>query len=176
MSTGAIIAIVAAVLILLLLVLVVMPRARAGRRERELEERRRRTAEKHREEAATLQARADFAESQARKERAEAEMLEAKARMHEAGQADDELIGDRRRDADRDRVRDERDADRDPDKAATVPPPAAHDGSDQPPVHREPAVRGGAAAVDERDYEQGREDERRIQEGEDSPQAPPPRA
>ena len=153
MSTGLIIAIVVAVLILIVLFAVVLPRARRGAemkaRERELEQRREHRAEEHREEAAQRHGEADkaeqrarMAESEAQKERAEAELREQRAQMHERGMADDELIDESERDkfagtsATRDDSATARDEDRDR------------------PMH-EPTG----------DYEQGRADEAREEEG-----------
>jgi flagellar biosynthesis/type III secretory pathway M-ring protein FliF/YscJ len=108
MSTGAIIAIVVVALVLLALVAFVLPRMRKNAqvraRERELGQRRERAAEEHRAEADSrrrdaemAEQKARVAETEARRERAEAELGEERARMHERGMADQELIDENER-------------------------------------------------------------------------------
>ena len=152
MSTGLIIAIVVIALILIALFAVILPRARRGAeakaRERELEQRREHRADEHREEAAErrnqaemAEQRARMAETEAQKERAEAEMREQRAEMHERGMADDELI-------------DESERDRFAGTSATRDEPAPMREDDGRPMH-EPTA----------DYEQGRADEAREEQG-----------
>lgn len=108
MSTGLIIAIVVAAIILIALFAFVMPRARrqaqARSRERELEQRRDRVAGEHRREAderagraETAEQKARMAEQEARRERADAEMHAERAKTHERGMADDELVAEHER-------------------------------------------------------------------------------
>jgi FtsZ-interacting cell division protein ZipA len=152
MSTGLIIAIVVVALILIALFAFVLPRARrtaqVKARERELERRRERVAGEHRAEAEErrgqaemAEQRAQVAESEAKRERAEAELREQRAQMHERGMADDELIDESEREkfAGTSAMRDE-------------PAPTRDD--EQRPMH-EPAS----------DYEQGRIDEARDEQG-----------
>jgi hypothetical protein len=79
-------------------------RARLRARERELEERREQAVDEHHEQAAGRARQAEIADQRARvaaqeaeRERAEARVAEEKARLHERGLADDELIGDNER-------------------------------------------------------------------------------
>jgi FtsZ-interacting cell division protein ZipA len=108
MSTGAIIAIVVVALVLLALLAFVLPRMRKNAqvraRERELGQRRERAAEEHRAEADSrrrdaemAEQKARMAETEAKRERAEAELGEERARMHERGMADQELIDEKER-------------------------------------------------------------------------------
>ncbi len=157
MSTGLIIAIVVIALILLALFAFVLPRARrtakVKARERELGQRREHVAgeqraeaeERHRQ-AEMAEQKAQMAESEAKRERAEAEMREQRAQMHERGMADHELIDE----SERDRFAGTsamRDADRRPDEPAPM-------GDEDRPMH-EPGT----------DYEKGRVDEAREQQG-----------
>jgi FtsZ-interacting cell division protein ZipA len=109
MSTGAIIAIVAAVIIVIALVAFLLPRMRrqamVRARERELEQRRERAAGEHRaeaqeraREAEMAEQKARMAETEAKRERAEAELHEQRAQTHESGMADHELVRDDERD------------------------------------------------------------------------------
>jgi FtsZ-interacting cell division protein ZipA len=143
MSTGLIIAIVVIALILLALFAFVLPRARrtarVKARERELEHRRERVAGEQRAEAEERHRHAEMAESEAKRERAEAELSEQRAKMHERGMADRELI-------------DESERDKFAGTSADEPAPTRDD-ADRP-MH-EPAG----------DYEQGRVDEAREREG-----------
>ena len=150
MSTGLIVVIVVAAIIILAL-LVMLPRMRAASKrnaaERELHSRRDRVAGEHREAATARERSAERAEQKARlaeqaaeKERAEAGLEQQRAEMHDRGLADDELIDDHERDRFADVV--DRDADR--------------DGVDD---RNEPGAAGSTSA----EYEQGREDERRIE-------------
>ena len=152
MDTGMIIAIVVIALILIALFAVVLPRARRGAemkaRERELGQRREQRAGEHREEAAERRNEAEMAEQRARmaqaeaeRERAEAEMREQRAEMHERGMADDELI-------------DESERDKFAGTSATTDEPAPMREDDGRPMH-EPTS----------DYEQGRTDEAREEQG-----------
>jgi FtsZ-interacting cell division protein ZipA len=146
MSTGAIIAIVAAVIIVIALVAFLLPRMRrqamVRARERELEQRRERAAGEHRaeaqeraREAEMAEQKARMAETEAKRERAEAELHEQRAQTHESGMADHELVGD-----------DERD--KFAGTSAVGDEPASR--GDERPMH-EPGT----------DYEQGRRDEAR---------------
>jgi FtsZ-interacting cell division protein ZipA len=152
MSTGLIIAIVVIALILLVLFAFVLPRARrraqVKARERELEHRRDRVAGEEREEAEErrghaemAEQRAQMAESEAKRERAEAELREQRAQMHERGMADHELV-------------DESERDRFAGTSADRDAPAPMRDDDERPMH-EPAS----------DYEQGRLDEARDEQG-----------
>ena len=154
MSTGAIIAIVVIALILLALVAFVLPRMRKNAqvraRERELGQRRERAAEEHRTEAEArrrdadmAEQRAQMAETEAKRERAEAELREQRANMHERGMADHELIDENERDKFAGTSAVQRDD----------PAPMRDEDTDRP-MH-EPGS----------DYDQGREDEARMQEG-----------
>jgi FtsZ-interacting cell division protein ZipA len=76
-------------------------RARVQKRERELSERREQVVDGHREEAASRDRQAEVAEQRARvaaqeaeRQRAESQLAEEKARLHERGLADHELIDD----------------------------------------------------------------------------------
>lgn len=100
MSTGAIIAIVAAVVLIALVVAIAIPRMRGRRREQHLAERREAVAGAHREAAEERFARAEIAEREARLERAKAELHESRAHLTDQGLADDQL--DRERDGGRD--------------------------------------------------------------------------
>jgi type II secretory pathway pseudopilin PulG len=112
MSTALIVVIVVAALIILAL-LVMLPRMRATARrqkaERELRSRRSAAADEHRGIAAEREQSAEMAEQKARmaeqaaqRERAEANLQSERAKMHERGMADEELIDE----AERDRFRD----------------------------------------------------------------------
>ena len=162
MSTGAIIAIVVVVLIILAL-LVLLPRMRGAaeqkKAERELHSRRETVAGEHRQAAAQGESRAEIAERKARiaeqeaqRDRADAKLQAERAEMHERGLADHELIDDSERDRfegvagpDSDRT-----VDRDDDghtlddRARTV-------------TDRDQDAQGSVS----RDYERGRDDERR---------------
>lgn len=107
MSTVLIIVIVVVVIIVIagLVLLTRLPkareRARVQKRERELDQRRDQVVEQHRDEAASRERQAEVAEQRARvaaqeaeRERAEAQLAEEKAKLHEQGLADHELIGD----------------------------------------------------------------------------------
>jgi hypothetical protein len=109
MSTGAIIAIVVAVLIILAILAFVLPRmrrtAQARARERELGQRRERVATELRESAGERERRAEAAEHRARlaqaeaeRERADAQLHSQRAEMHERGLADHELVEEHERD------------------------------------------------------------------------------
>src|ERR1700685_2766331 len=76
-------------------------RARVQKRERELSERREQVVDGHREEAASRDRQGEGAEQRARvaaqeaeRQRAESQLAEEKARLHERGLADHELIDD----------------------------------------------------------------------------------
>lgn len=97
MSTGAIIAIVVAAIVVIALIAIALPRMRANARERELARRRTAVANAHRDRASDRAARAEEAEQIAARERAEAELHETRARLHERGLADDELVEDHER-------------------------------------------------------------------------------
>ena len=109
MSTVLIIVIVAVVVIVVIgLLLTTMPRARERarlqKRDRELDERRERVVDEHREEAAdrerqaeVAEQRARLAESEAERQRAESRVAQEKAKLHERGLADHELIDDNER-------------------------------------------------------------------------------
>ncbi|MBV9819037.1 MAG: hypothetical protein JOZ07_11905 [Solirubrobacterales bacterium] len=104
MSTVLIIVIVVVVLLIVGgLLLTRLPRARerarVQKRERELEHRRERVVDEQRDEAAGRERQAEVAEQRARvaaqeaeRERAEAQLAEERAKLHEAGLADHELI------------------------------------------------------------------------------------
>jgi FtsZ-interacting cell division protein ZipA len=96
-----IVAVVALVVVGLLLTRLPKARERARQREaeRELGERREQVIDQHREEAATRQRQAEVAEQRARvaaqeaeRERAESQLANEKAKLHERGLADHELI------------------------------------------------------------------------------------
>jgi FtsZ-interacting cell division protein ZipA len=149
MSTGLIIVIIVVVVILVagLVMLTRLPkareRARVQQRERELDQRRDQVVDEHREEAAARERQAEVAEQRARvaaqeakRERAESELAEEKAKLHERGLADHELIDEDERDhfagtSATEPVADE--GDREPLAGRTT---AAHDGrtDDVPPV------------------------------------------
>jgi F0F1-type ATP synthase membrane subunit b/b' len=106
MSTGAIIAIVVAVVVVLAILFLLVPRMRAGKRQRQLEGRRHDAAQAHRTAAERRAAEAELAEREAEKARADARLHETRAELHEDGLADDELTGqthERRRDGERTR-------------------------------------------------------------------------
>lgn len=106
MSTVLIIVIVVVVVLVVAgLLLTRLPqareRARVQKRERELDERRDQVVDEHREEAAARQRQAEVAEQRARvaeqeanRERAESQLAQEKAKLHERGLADHELIDD----------------------------------------------------------------------------------
>jgi type II secretory pathway pseudopilin PulG len=106
MSTVLIVVIVVVVVaIVAALLLTQLPkareRARLQKRERELNERRDQVVDSHREEAASRDRQAEVAEQRARvaaqeakRQRAESQLAEEKARLHERGLADHELIDD----------------------------------------------------------------------------------
>ena len=165
MSTGLIIAIVVIALILLVLFAFVLPRARrtaqVKARERELHQRREHRADEHRQEAMErrneaemAEQRARMAQSEAQRERAEAEMREQRAEMHERGMADDELIDEHERDkfAGTSAMRDEPMRD---DRTTHDDTGARAMGTDDDRPMHEPAT----------DYEQGRIDERKDEQG-----------
>ena len=166
MSTGFIIAIVVVVLILIAL-LVMLPRMRAKAEERkaqkELECRRDRVATENREAASDARHRGREGRAGGRDRPAEGpgaarrgRALEAEAKMHERGLADDQLVEDHERDrfagVDR-RRRHRRDADRTDDGArddATTAPPCGTPATDadaarraRPTRRRPPDVRAG---------------------------------
>jgi len=98
-----IVVVVAAVVVALLLTRLpqARERARVQKRERELNERREQVVDEHREEAASRDRQAEVAEQRARvaaqeanRQRAESQLAEEKARLHERGLADHELIDD----------------------------------------------------------------------------------
>ena len=111
MSTWLIIVIVVVALLVVVaggLLLTRLPsareRARVQKRERELDQRRERVVDEHREEAVGRERQAEVAEQRARvaaqeaeRRRAEAHLAEEKAKLHERGLADNELIDDRER-------------------------------------------------------------------------------
>jgi FtsZ-interacting cell division protein ZipA len=107
MSTWLIVVIVVVVVILIGLLLVaprMRERARLRKRERELEQRREQVVDEHRQEAAGRERQAEVAEQRARvaaqeaeRQRAEARLAQEKAKLHERGLADHELIDDRER-------------------------------------------------------------------------------
>jgi hypothetical protein len=112
MSTWLIVAIVVAAIIIIAL-LVMLPRIRASARrkqaERELHSRRETVAEEHRSAASERESRAEMAEQKARmaeqaaqRERAEANLQSERAKMHERGMADQELVEPSERDRFRD--------------------------------------------------------------------------
>ena len=172
MAVGLIVAIV--VVLLVVGVLVMLPRMRAKaeqqKAERELQSRRAAVADRHRGEATRREREAEMAEQKARiaqqeaeKGRAEAQLEHERAKLHDRGMADDELIADHERDrfagvtdvdgdgsTTDDRAR--RDMGRDDDR----------DGVDD---RRETETTPRAATDDgtSADYEQGREDERRFE-------------
>jgi FtsZ-interacting cell division protein ZipA len=106
MSTVLIVVIVVVVVaVVVALLLTRLPqareRARVQKRERELNERREQVVDEHREEAASRDRQAEVAEQRARvaaqeaeRQRAESQLAEEKARLHERGLADHELIDD----------------------------------------------------------------------------------
>ena len=172
MSTGLIVVIVVAAIILLAL-LVMLPRMRASaqrqKAERELQQRRETVADEHRSAAREREDRADAAEQKARmaqqtaeKERAEAGLMEERAKMHEQGRADDELVDESERDkfADvMDTPRD-REGDRDRDNDGHTIDDRARDAVHRDDDSTRTAPEGDATSSD---YEQGREDERRFE-------------
>jgi FtsZ-interacting cell division protein ZipA len=109
MSTVLIVVIVVVVVLIVAgLLLTRLPkareRARLQARERELGERRDQVVDEHRQEAASRGRQAEVAEQRARvaaqeaeRERAESQLAEEKAKLHERGLADHELIDDRER-------------------------------------------------------------------------------
>jgi cytochrome c-type biogenesis protein CcmH/NrfG len=96
MSTGAIIAIVVAVILVLAVLFVMLPRMRARKAQHQLVGERHDAAEAHRGEAERRAARAQLAEREAERERAEAQLHETRADLHDQGLADDELGRDSR--------------------------------------------------------------------------------
>jgi len=121
-------------------------RARLQKRERELDERREQVVDEHREEASTRGRQAEVADQRARvaaqeaeRERAESQLAEEKAKLHERGLADHELIDD-----------DERQ--RFAGTSATEP---LGDGASSAPgaAGREQASRADTGAVGSRSYE-----------------------
>jgi hypothetical protein len=162
MSTGLIIAIVVAAIIILAL-LVMLPRMRASARrkqaERELHSRRQTVAGEHRTAAEERENRAEMAEQKARmaeqaaqRERAEANIHGERADMHERGLADDELIDDSERDRFEGVANPREDVvDRDADGHTMDDRARAVTGRDDD----DDAGTG--------EYEQGREDERRLE-------------
>ena len=180
MSTGLIIAIIVVALILIALA-IMLPRMRSTARrkqaERELHNRRQAVATEHRSDAAQRQEQADLADQKARmaqqaaeRERAEANIANERADMHERGLADDQLIEDHERDRfadvantggaprgaeDVDDANMRGTADRDADGHTLDDRARAATGRDDEPA--------GSVSPD---YEQGREDERRLERGE----------
>jgi TolA-binding protein len=165
MDTGTIIAIVVVALILIALFAFALPRMRRGAqakaRARELEERREHVAGEHRavagereREAEIAQQRAQMAQTEAERQRAEAQLHQQQAEMHERGMADDQLIDEHEREHFAPALGTDRDEDRMDDRTTA--------GSEAP---------GGgprmtpAGDEDRSDYEQGRVDERRAEEG-----------
>ena len=155
MSTGLIIAIVVAAIIIIAL-LVMLPRMRAGAQrkqaERELHSRREAVAGEHRSAAAERENQAEQAEQKARlaqqtaeKERAEANLQSERAKMHERGMADDELIEEHERDRFADVAGTGTRGDADADARTTDEGARAATGRDESTSP---------------EYEQGREDER----------------
>lgn len=114
MSTGVIVAIVVVAVILIALLLAIprmRSRAAERRRERELSERREQAVAGHRQAAEVGVGRAEEAEHRARlanavaeRERAEARLHEERARAHERGMNDDELMSEERYGDGRERV------------------------------------------------------------------------
>jgi FtsZ-interacting cell division protein ZipA len=104
MSTVLIVVIVVVVIVVVGLLLTLpkaRERARLQKRERELDQRRDQVVGEHREEAASRERQAEVAEQRARvaaqeanRERAESELAQEKAKLHERGLADHELIDD----------------------------------------------------------------------------------
>jgi hypothetical protein len=153
MSTGLIVVIVVVVVLVvlgLLLLLTRLPkareRARLQQRERELNERREQVVDEHREEAASRERQAEVAEQRARvaaqeaeRERAESQLAEEKAKLHEQGLADHELI----RDDERERFA---------GTSATAQPLGDDGSSTSSAVTRERTVSAGADAVGSRTY------------------------
>ena len=165
MSTGLIVVIVV-VAIILIAVLVMLPRMRASAKrqqaERELHRRRETVADEHRSAAREREQRAEAAEQKARmaeqaaqKERAEAGLMEERAKMHEQGRADHELVDEDERDKFADVM--ETPADRDGD--GHTMDDRARDMTHRDETDRTAATGEGAASPE---YEQGREDERRF--------------
>jgi hypothetical protein len=174
MSTGLIIALVV-VALLLVAFLVVLPRMRAAanrkKAERELQSRRDQVAGEHRDRASQRERQAEMAEqkariaqSQAEKERAEAQLQHERASMHERGMADDELIDDH----ERDRFADvSASADRDGDGSTMDDRARSAMGRDDDRDGVDDRRETGATTASEAqtDYDQGRLDERRDEEG-----------
>jgi FtsZ-interacting cell division protein ZipA len=104
MSTVLIVVIVVVVIVVVGLLLTLpkaRERARLQKRERELDQRRDQVVGEHREEAASRERQAEVAEQraqvaaqEAKRERAESELAVEKAKLHERGLADHELIDD----------------------------------------------------------------------------------
>jgi len=166
MSTGLIVVIVV-VAIILIAVLVMLPRMRASAKrqqaERELHRRRETVADEHRSAAREREQRAEAAEQKARmaeqaaqKERAEAGLMEERAKMHEQGRADHELVDEDERDKFADVM--ETPADRDGD--GHTMDDRARDATHRDENGARMESEGGTASSPE--YEQGREDERRF--------------
>jgi hypothetical protein len=164
-STGLIIAIVVVALIVIGL-LVLLPRMRASaqrkKAERELVQRRETVAGEHREAAREREQRAEMAEQKARlaqqqaeKERAEAGMMEQRAQMHERGMADDELVEDHERERFSPVMENGGTVDRDVD-GHTMDDRAREAGT------LRDGTTGGDTGATSADYQQGREDERRV--------------
>jgi len=97
MSKGLVIAIVVAAVIVIAILFLL---ARRRSESRLVEKRRTEAVEGHKEAAQERLARADVAEREAQRERAEAELHQARARLHEQGLADDELVAGREGTAD----------------------------------------------------------------------------
>ena len=166
MSTGLIVVIVVAAIILLAL-LVMLPRMRASaqrqKAERELHRRRETVADEHRTAAREREERADVAEQKARmaqqaaeKERAEAGMMEERAKMHEQGRADHELVDE----SERDKFADVMATPGDRDGDGHTIDDRARDATHRDDENARTAPEGDATSSD---YEQGREDERRFE-------------
>jgi type II secretory pathway pseudopilin PulG len=166
MSTGLIVVIVVAAIILLAL-LVLLPKMRASaqrqKAERELHRRRETVADEHRSAAREREQRAEAAEQKARmaeqaaqKERAEAGMMEERAKMHEQGRADHELVDEDERDKFADVMSTPADRDGDGHTMDDRAREATHRDENGARMESE----GGATSPE---YEQGREDERRFE-------------
>ena len=166
MSTGLIVVIVVAAIILLAL-LVMLPRMRASaqrqKAERELQQRRETVADEHRTAAREREERAEIAEQKARmaqqaaeKERAEAGMMEERAKMHEQGRADHELVDE----SERDKFADVMATPGDRDGDGHTIDDRARDATHRDDENARTAPEGDATSSD---YEQGREDERRFE-------------
>ena len=166
MSTGLIVVIVV-VAIILVAMLAMLPRMRASARrreaERELHRRRETVADEHRTAARQREERAEVAEQKARmakqaaeKERAEAGMMEERAKMHEQGRADHELVDE----SERDRFADVMSTPADRDGDGHTVDDRARDMTQRDENGARMESEGGPESPE---YEQGREDERRFE-------------